>query len=89
MHDGARFGVALAHAAAVTGDRWYRDLLLRELLPFYLKMLNHSDELFDPSRNDADQPVRSPGRAASWGRSANRDLFPTGGTTNCRSPSRC
>ncbi len=57
MHDGAWFGVALARAAMVTGDRWYRDLLLRELLPLYLKMLNHSDELFDPSRNDADQPV--------------------------------
>ncbi len=57
MHDGAWFGVALARAAAVTGDRWYRDLLVREVLPFYLKMLNRSDELFDPSRNDSDQPV--------------------------------
>ncbi|MCX7819794.1 MAG: hypothetical protein N2652_11420 [Kiritimatiellae bacterium] len=57
MHDGAWLGVALARAAAVTGDRWYRELLVRELLPFYLRMLNRSDELFDPSRNDSDQPV--------------------------------
>ena len=46
MHDGAWFAAALVHAHRATGDPYYRDLLTQWVLPFYLKMLNHSDELF-------------------------------------------
>lgn len=51
MHDGAWFAVALIHAHRATGDAFYRELLTRWVLPFYVKVLNHSDELFDPSCN--------------------------------------
>lgn len=53
MHDGAWFAVAMVNAARATGDPLYKDILTRWQLPFYLKMLNHSDELFDAARNDA------------------------------------
>jgi hypothetical protein len=53
MHDGAWLAAALAQAYRATGDREYSDFLDRWLLPFYLKMLNHSDELFSPDRDDS------------------------------------
>ena len=53
MHDGAWFAAALVNAHRATGDRYYRDLLTQWVLPFYLKMLNHSDELFSPEGNNA------------------------------------
>lgn len=53
MHDGAWFAAALVNAYRATGDRYYRDLLTQWVLPFYLKMLNHSDTLFAPDNNNA------------------------------------
>jgi hypothetical protein len=53
MHDGAWFVAALAQAYRATGDRDYADFLGRWPVPFYLKMLNHSDELFSPDRDDS------------------------------------
>ena len=53
MHDGAWFAAALVNAHRATGDRYYRDLLTQWVLPFYLKMLNHSDTLFAPDNNNA------------------------------------
>jgi hypothetical protein len=52
MHDGAWLCAALATAYKVTGDEDYLKLL-RRVLPFYCKMLNHSDTLFSAKRNDA------------------------------------
>src|SRR5260221_742112 len=52
MHDGAWFAAAMAHAFRATGDPLYKEILTRWQLPFYLKMLNHSDELFTSERND-------------------------------------
>lgn len=52
MHDGAWLGCALASAARATGDPAYRDRLARHLLPFYTKVLNHSDTLFDTKQTD-------------------------------------
>ncbi len=54
MHDGAWFGAALAAAARATGDPYYEEFLTRWTLPFYLKMLNHSDTLFHAERDDVD-----------------------------------
>lgn len=51
MHDGAWLCAALATAYRVTKDEDYRKLL-RKVLPFYCKMLNHSDALFTAKRND-------------------------------------
>ncbi|MBI3874907.1 MAG: hypothetical protein HY300_02870, partial [Verrucomicrobia bacterium] len=53
MHDGAWFAAALANAYRTTGDKYYKDFLTQWVLPFYLKMLNHSDELFSPDNNNA------------------------------------
>ena len=47
MHDGAWLAAAFAAAARATGDEFYRDALERWSLPFYCKMLNHSDTLFE------------------------------------------
>jgi hypothetical protein len=54
MHDGAWFGAALVVAYRATGDEYYRELLVRWVIPFYCRMLNHSDELFAADRDDAD-----------------------------------
>lgn len=62
MHDGAWLAAGLASAYRATGERFYRDFLVQWMLPFYLKMLNHSDELFDAERNDA-RPTAIP-----WGK---------------------
>ena len=53
MHDGAWLAAALATAYRATGDPFYKEFLTRWLLPFYLKMLNHSGDLFTAARNDA------------------------------------
>jgi hypothetical protein len=53
MHDGAWFAIALVNAHRATGDPFYKVTLTQWVLPFYLKMLNHSDELFRSSSNDA------------------------------------
>ena len=55
MHDGAWFATALVNAYRVTGDPYYKDFLVQWILPFYCKMLNHSDTLFSAKRNDARQ----------------------------------
>ena len=62
MHDGAWFAAAMVNAYRVTGEPFYKDFLTRWQLPFYLKMLNHSDTLFTGRRNDA-RPTAKP-----WGR---------------------
>ncbi len=46
MHDGAWLAIALANAYRATGDKFYKEWLTDYTLPFYLKMLNHSDTLF-------------------------------------------
>src|SRR5205823_2585358 len=46
MHDGAWLAAALASAYRATGDPFYKEFLTEWLLPFYCKMLNHSDTLF-------------------------------------------
>lgn len=59
MHDGAWLACALASAARATGDPAYKDRLARHLLPFYTKVLNHSDTLFDTKQTDvAENGVR-------------------------------
>jgi hypothetical protein len=62
MHDGAWFGVAMVEAYRATGDAYYKSILTDDLLPFYCRMLNHSDELFLPDRNDA-----RPEKKDTWG----------------------
>jgi hypothetical protein len=54
MHDGAWFGAALVSAFRATADPGYKDLLFREVLPFYLRMLNHSDTLFNADADHVD-----------------------------------
>lgn len=61
MHDGAWFAVAMVNAHRATGDPFYKEFLTRWQLPFYLKMLNHSDELFNNKLNHA-----RPERQALW-----------------------
>ncbi len=46
MHDGAWLAAALVNAYRATGDPFFKEFLVQWQLPFYLKMLNHSDELF-------------------------------------------
>jgi hypothetical protein len=53
MHDGAWFAAALVNAYRATGDPFYKEMLTRWVLPFYVKMLNHSDTLFHAQRDDA------------------------------------
>ncbi|MCX7826496.1 MAG: hypothetical protein N2689_13195 [Verrucomicrobiae bacterium] len=53
MHDGAWFAAALVNAYRATGDRFYKETLTQWVLPFYLRMLNHSDTLFSARRDDA------------------------------------
>jgi len=62
MHDGAWMASGLAAACRTTGEAGYRQYLTAWLLPFYLKMLNHSDMLFDAARNDARPDARPWGR---------------------------
>ncbi|MEY4788153.1 MAG: hypothetical protein RLZ61_371, partial [Planctomycetota bacterium] len=53
MHDGAWFGAAMVNASLATGDPLYRDLLEKNLLPFYCRVLNHSDKIFSNKTNHA------------------------------------
>lgn len=53
MHDGAWLAAALVNAYRATGETAYKDFLVRWQLPFYCKMLNHSDRLFSARRDDA------------------------------------
>jgi hypothetical protein len=53
MHDGAWYAAAMTNAARATGDPFYKAFLTKRQLPFYLKMLNHSDRLFPSAENDA------------------------------------
>ena len=62
MHDGAWFAAAMVNAYRATGEAFYKDFLTRWQLPFYLKMLNHSDTLFSGRHSDA-RPTAKP-----WGR---------------------
>ncbi|MCX7045812.1 MAG: hypothetical protein NTX50_10070 [Candidatus Sumerlaeota bacterium] len=61
MHDGAWFAAAMTNAYRATGDPFYKEILTQWQLPFYLKMLNHSDELFTSERNDG-----RPGDDRGW-----------------------
>lgn len=61
MHDGAWLAAALVNAYRATGDSFYKEFLTGWQLPFYLKMLNHSDELFTKAHNHA-----RPDRQATW-----------------------
>jgi len=53
MHDGAWFGAAMVNASLATGDPIYRDLLENNVLPFYCRVLNHSDKIFSNKTNHA------------------------------------
>ncbi|MEI7945969.1 MAG: hypothetical protein WCJ02_04705 [bacterium] len=52
MHDGTWFAVAMVNAYRATGDAFYKEVLVRWQLPFYLAMLNQSDQLFSSEPND-------------------------------------
>jgi hypothetical protein len=59
MHDGAWLACAMAAAHRATGARLYRDFLVKWQLPFYTRVLNHSDTLFDTKQVDvAEKGVR-------------------------------
>lgn len=58
MHDGAWFANAMVNAHRATGDAHYKEVLVRWLLPFYLKMLNHSAELFSADAVDVREDMR-------------------------------
>jgi hypothetical protein len=62
MHDGAWLAAALVTAFRATGDPFFKQFAVQWQLPFYLKMLNHSDTLFSSLHSDA-----RPG-AAAWGK---------------------
>jgi hypothetical protein len=53
MHDGAWLAAALVSAYRATGDPFYKDVLADKILPFYCKVLNHSDTLFSTAKGDA------------------------------------
>ncbi len=58
MHDGAWFGSALVNASLATGGLFlgepvYRNLLEKNVLPFYCRILNHSDKIFSSKTNHA------------------------------------
>lgn len=62
MHDGAWFAAAMVNAYRATGDARYKEILTKWQLPFYLKMLNHSDTLFTGKQYDAGPT------AVKWGK---------------------
>ncbi|HSU67767.1 MAG TPA: hypothetical protein VLJ39_12905, partial [Tepidisphaeraceae bacterium] len=59
MHDGSWFAAAMVNASRAGDERLFREILVGYQLPFYCKMLNHSDELFSAKRNDA-RPTAPP-----------------------------
>ncbi len=63
MHDGAWYAAAMVNAFRATGDGFYKDFLADWQLPFYCRMLNHSDELFVSSATRNDAPDANP-----WGK---------------------
>jgi hypothetical protein len=58
MHDGTWFACAMANAHRATGDGYYKEILVRWQLPFYLKMLNESDTLFNNTQMDVRDEAR-------------------------------
>ncbi len=64
MHDGAWLAAALVRGYRATGDPLLLELLTRWQLPFYTKVLNHSDELFSARVNHA-----RPDRQKVWSNS--------------------
>jgi hypothetical protein len=62
MHDGAWLAAAMVSAHRATGDPFYRQFLAQWQMPFYCKMLNHSDSLFDADRNDAREGAKPWGK---------------------------
>jgi hypothetical protein len=59
MHDGAWLAMAMSNAHRATGDKRYRDFLVKWQLPFYTRVLNDSDKLFDTKQVDvAEKGVR-------------------------------
>jgi hypothetical protein len=52
MHDGAWYAMGMAHAHRAIGDRRYREFFRDYQLPFYTKMLNNSDTLFNTKQVD-------------------------------------
>ena len=66
MHDGSWFALAMVNAYRATDDAFYKEMLTQWQLPFYLKMLNHSDELFEAGRNDARPEDKSWQESKEW-----------------------
>jgi hypothetical protein len=58
MHDGAWFANAMVNANRATGEAHYKEVLVEWLLPFYLKMLNQSAELFSADAVDVREDLR-------------------------------
>jgi hypothetical protein len=58
MHDGAWFAVAMCNAWRATGDAFYKDVLVKWQLPFYLKMLNEGAQLFSDEQVDVRPELR-------------------------------
>lgn len=58
MHDGAWFANAMVNAHRATGEAHYREVLVKWLLPFYLKMMNHGAELFSNDAVDVREDAR-------------------------------
>jgi hypothetical protein len=58
MHDGAWFAAAMANAYRATGDTHFKEILVKWQLPFYLKMLNHSADLFSTDHVDVRDEAR-------------------------------
>jgi hypothetical protein len=58
MHDGAWFACAMANAYRATRDSFFKDVLVKWQLPFYLKMLNESAALFSNERLDVRDEAR-------------------------------
>ena len=52
MHDGAWFACAMANAYRATHDPYYKEVLVKWQLPFYLKMLNEGEKLFSSDKLD-------------------------------------
>jgi len=52
MHDGAWYAAAMSQAYRATGDEYYFDFLQKYQIPFYTKVLNHSDTLFKDGLDD-------------------------------------
>lgn len=59
MHDGAWLAAALVHARIASDDPLFRDLLEKNILPFYCRMLNHSHKVFSNQHNHARPQAQS------------------------------